>query len=93
MYHFVSFKTFCQCNFLLPSKGYLKTGPLLTSQMELAVTIKPQLFIILRNTDKDCILMHNFYISLNFVWVFKGCSDKNDWNFDDVSKIGYSRPS
>ena len=32
-------------------------------------------------------------ISFNFVWVFKDFSNKNDFNFDDNNKIGYSRPS
>ena len=40
-----------------------------------------------RNTDKDCILIQRF------VWVFKNCYNKHDCNFDDVSKIGYSRSS
>ena len=29
-------------------------------------------------------------MSFNFVWAFKGCSNKTGCNFDDVSKIGYS---
>ena len=44
---------------------------------------KSATFVLLRNIDKDC----------NFVWVFKGCSNKKGCNFDNVSKIGYSRPS
>ena len=31
--------------------------------------------------------------SFNFVWVLRGCFNKNGSNFDDVNKIGYSRPS
>ena len=31
--------------------------------------------------------------SFKFFRVFKGCFDKLGSNFDDVSKIGYSRPS
>ena len=30
---------------------------------------------------------------IHFVWVFKGCYNNHSFNFDDVSKIGYSRPS
>ena len=30
---------------------------------------------------------------LDFYWVFKDCFNKNGYNFDDVSKIDYSRPS
>ena len=29
-------------------------------------------------------------MSFNFVWAFKGCSNKTGCNFDDVSKIGFS---
>ena len=31
--------------------------------------------------------------SYNFFWVFKDCFNKHGYNFDDVSKNGYSRPS
>ena len=31
--------------------------------------------------------------SFNFLWVFKGFFNRHGCNFDDVSKIGYSRPS
>ena len=32
-------------------------------------------------------------ICFNFFWVFKDFFDKHGYNFDDVSKIRYSRPS
>ena len=54
---------------------------------------KSTTFVILRNTDKDCILMHNFYFFSFFFESLKGCSDKNGCNFDDVNKTGYYRPS
>ena len=41
-------------------------------------------FAILRNTDIDCILIHDFYF--NFSWVFKDCYNEHGQNFDDVSK-------
>ena len=44
-----------------------------------------------RNTDIDCILVVSN--SFNFFWVFKDWSSKHGYNFDDVSKNGYSRPS
>ena len=31
--------------------------------------------------------------SFDFSWVFKDCFNKHGWNFADVSKIGYPRPS
>ena len=34
-----------------------------------------------------------FLILLTFFWVFKDSFNKNVYNFDDVSKDGYSRPS
>ena len=34
-----------------------------------------------------------FIISKNADIVFKGCVNKSGSNFDNVSKIGYSRPS
>ena len=40
------------------------------------------------------ILLHKLQIfsnSFEFCWVFKGCFDKHDCNFDNVSKIGYFR--
>ena len=32
-------------------------------------------------------------ISLNFSWVFSNCFNKHAYNFDDVSKNNFSRPS
>ena len=49
-------------------------------------------FVLVRNTDKNCILMLKFYF-VTFFLVFKGCSNNNACNFDNVSKIGYSRPN
>ena len=49
-------------------------------------------FVISRNIDIDCILVHDFYF-LNFFWVFKDFFDKLGYNFDDVSKNCYPRPS
>ena len=31
--------------------------------------------------------------SFNFSWFFKNCFNKHGYNFDDVSKYGYPRPS
>ena len=42
-------------------------------------------FVISENTDIDCILVH--------FWDFKGFFNKNGYNFDNVTKIGYSRAS
>ena len=53
---------------------------------------KSATFVLVRNTDKDWILMLSCYF-FNLVLLFKGCSNKNGCNFDDTSKIGYSRPS
>ena len=39
----------------------------------------------------DCILIYNSNY-FNFVWLYKGCSNKHGYNFDHVSKIGYSGP-
>ena len=47
-------------------------------------------FVISRNTDIDCILVHN---SFSFSWVFKDFFNKPGYNFDDISKNGYPRPS
>ena len=47
---------------------------------------KSTTFVLVRNTDKNCTLMLKFL-------VFKGCSNNNACNFDNVSKIGYSRPN
>ena len=30
---------------------------------------------------------------ISYVWVYKGCFNKHAYNFGDVSKVGYSRPS
>ena len=49
-------------------------------------------FATLRNTAIDCILLHNLSY-FNFFRVFKDFLNKNGYNLDDVSKIGYSRPS
>ena len=49
-------------------------------------------FAISRNTDIDCNLIHNS-IFLNFSCVFKDYFNKYSYNFDDVSKNGYARPS
>ena len=35
----------------------------------------------------------NFGTLFYLFWVFKGCFNKHGYNFDDVSKNGYSRPS
>ena len=53
---------------------------------------KSSTFVTSRNTDIDFIsmLISN---SFNFFWVFKCCFHTPNYNFDDVSKIGYSRPS
>ena len=48
------------------------------------------IFIIFQNTDKTYILIH-FSNSFDFYWVFIGFCNQHDYNFDDVSKIGYSR--
>ena len=53
---------------------------------------KSATFVLVRNTDKDWILMLSCYF-FNLVLLFKGCSNKNGCNFDDASKIVYSRPS
>ena len=50
-------------------------------------------FALSRNTDIDCILTHNFNNSSNNFRIFKNCFNKNDYNFDNVSKNSYSRPS
>ena len=42
-------------------------------------------FAISENTNIDCILVH--------FWDFKGFFNKNGYNFDNVTKIGYSRAS
>ena len=47
-------------------------------------------FAISEKTNIDCILVHN---SFDFSRVFKGFFDKHGYNLDDVTKIGYSRPS
>ena len=49
-------------------------------------------FAISKNTDIDCILILNFYF-FNFFEVFKDCFNNHGYNFDDVSKNGYSWPS
>ena len=41
-------------------------------------------FVISRNKDIDCILMHSFYC-FELFRVFKGCFDKHGCNFDDIS--------
>ena len=51
-----------------------------------------------RNTDIYFILVYIFlvfYISLSFsFWtIFKDCLSKYGYNFDDVSRNGYTRPS
>ena len=43
-------------------------------------------FVVSRNADIDCILVHNFYL-------FKLSLNKHGYNFVDVGKNGYSRPS
>ena len=50
-------------------------------------------FAISINTDIGCILVHNFYSSFNFFWIFTDWFNKYRYDFDDVSKNGYSRPS
>ena len=52
---------------------------------------KSATFVVSRNTDIDCILIHNF--NFFFFWVFIDYFNKQSCNFDDVSKIGYSRLS
>ena len=49
-------------------------------------------FVISRNTDIDCILVHNFYF-FSFSRVFKNFFSKPGNNFDDDSKSCYPRPS
>ena len=60
---------------------------LLTSADISIFHLKTAIFVKSRSTDKNCILIH-FY----FYWVFIGCLNKHDYNFDYVSKINYSRP-
>ena len=52
---------------------------------------KSTTFVMSRNTDIAFLYKnsHSFY----FFLVFKGCFNKHGCDFDDVSKIGYSRPS
>lgn len=40
-------------------------------------------------TDKSCILLQFFSIVCVCGWVIIGYFDRQDWNFDDVRKIGY----
>ena len=47
-------------------------------------------FVTSRNTDIDCILIHNSNF-LNFLGGFKFGFIKRCCNFDDVRKVGYSR--
>ena len=49
------------------------------------------MYSVLRNTQIDCILIHNFSF-LKLFLVFKGTIN-HGCNFYDVSKISYSRPS
>ena len=49
-------------------------------------------YYIKKYIDVDCILTQ-FLIVLNFLEVFKDFLNKYGSNFDDVNKIGYSRPS
>ena len=49
-------------------------------------------FVISRNIDIDCILVHSFYF-VNFSWVLKDFFDKPGFSFEDVSKNCYPRPS
>ena len=44
-------------------------------------------FVISRNTDIDCILIHNFYFFLVFL-----SFNKHGSSFVDVDKIGHFRP-
>ena len=49
-------------------------------------------FVISRNTELDWIY-YIVYNSFNFGEVLKDCFNKYGCNFDNISKIGYSRPS
>ena len=42
------------------------------------------------NTNIVCVLIYN---SINLFIVFKDCFNKHGYNFDNVSKNGYSRHS
>ena len=44
------------------------------------------------NTDIDWILINNFD-TFNFSWLFSNCFNKHGYNFHDVSKNGFFRPS
>ena len=56
--------------------------------------LKSAIFVSSKNTDIDCILVHNFsFFFLKLFRVFKGCFNKSGCNFDDVKKIGYSKLS
>ena len=45
------------------------------------------------NTDMQIAFRCTISNSFNFSWVFKDFFNKNGYNFDDVSKNGYPRPS
>ena len=49
-------------------------------------------FAMPRNVDIACISRHNFYF-FNFIWIFRDCFNKHGYNFNDISKNDYSRPS
>ena len=51
-------------------------------------------FITSRNWDTDRISIHNFqFFLIFFLWAFKCYFNKHGYNFDDVSKIAFSRVS
>ena len=50
-------------------------------------------FALSKNTDIDCIFVHNLYFFFYFFWVIKDIFNKHGYNFDDANKIDYSRLS
>ena len=53
---------------------------------------KLTIFVLSENTVIGCILVHNFNF-LNIFQIFKYFLNRHSYNFDDISKIEYSRPS
>ena len=55
--------------------------------------IRNQQILLYQEKQIKIAFWHIFSNSFNFSWVFKDCFNKNGYNFDDVSKNGYPRPS